>query len=177
MVPDLDDANAYRARAALLSRMCGSRGEGRDPRALLVLLACELTQLRASATLPAATQQTLAVSSPRPGRVAPSRPAARALQTPSARDERFSPVFFSTTKPACAAAPQLEAVQLYAPLSHAIGFGDAFYELETLAYDKLFPESLRRLRRWYSQVWPDAHDLVPRLCAQLRSQLLDAPSL
>lgn len=131
MVPDLDDANAYRARTALLSTMSDPRSRS-DPRALLVLLACELTQLRASASLPKTTQQRLAV----------------------------------------------EAVQLYAPLSHAIGFGEAFRELETLSYSKLFPESLRRLRRWYRQVWPDAHELVPRLSLQIRSQLLDeAPAL
>ena len=55
--------------------------------------------------------------------------------------------------------------------------GDAFYELETLAYGKLFPESLRRLRRWYGEVWPDAHELVPRVCREVREQLLAAPSL
>ena len=63
MVPDLDDANAYRARAALLRTVTapqGRRGQS-DPMALLVLLACELTSLRASASLPAATQQALAL--------------------------------------------------------------------------------------------------------------------
>ncbi|KAL3907328.1 MAG: hypothetical protein SGPRY_010207 [Prymnesium sp.] len=129
-VPDLDDANAYRARDALLQAVTDTNGRT-DPRALFVLLATELTKLRNSASLPEATRQTLA----------------------------------------------LEAVQLYAPLSHAIGCGDTFYELEALSYAKLFPESIRRLRRWYEEVWDDAHELVPRLVTELRDQLLSAPSL
>jgi len=72
----------------------------------------------------------------------------------------------------------LEAVQLFAPLAHSVGLGGgAFSELESLSYASLFPESLRRLRGWYKQTWPDAEVVVPHLCATLEEQLLRAPSL
>ena len=130
LVPDLDDENANYARAALLRSLSNPRS-GTDPRALVVLLACELTSLRGSDALPAASQQSLA----------------------------------------------LEAVQLYAPLSHAVGFGETFYELEALAYSKLFPESLAKLRSWYGEVWADAHEVLSLLIAQLEAQLEEAVSL
>lgn len=71
----------------------------------------------------------------------------------------------------------VEAIQLYAPLAHTVGFGNAFSELETLAYAKLFPDSLRRLQRWYAHVWPDGDSLATQLQAQLEAQLMNAPSL
>ena len=71
----------------------------------------------------------------------------------------------------------IEAIQLYAPLAHAVGFGNAFAELETLAYAKLFPDSLRRLQRWYQQIWPDAERLAITCRGQLEAQLAAAPTL
>ena len=80
--------------------------------------------------------------------------------------------------PAKQHARALEAVQLLAPLAHGIGLGGgAFAELESLSYARLFPESLRNIRGWYMQVWPDGDALVPQLCAMLDSQLQNAPSL
>ena len=72
----------------------------------------------------------------------------------------------------------LESVQVFAPLAHSVGLGGgAFAELESLSYARLFPESLRRLRAWYYQVWPDAETLMPQLCGVLEQQLRTAPSL
>lgn len=71
----------------------------------------------------------------------------------------------------------IEAIQLYAPLAHAVGFGAAFSELETLAYRKLFPESMLKLHSWYQQVWPDGESVVRHLREALEAQLLEAPSL
>ena len=48
---------------------------------------------------------------------------------------------------------------------------------ESLSYAKLFPESLRQLRAYYRQVWPDADALRARLCASLDAELRAAPSL
>lgn len=75
-------------------------------------------------------------------------------------------------------AKALEAVQLFAPLAHSVGLGSGvFSELESLSYARLFPESLRRLRRWYLEAWPDAETLIPHLCETLEAQLKRAPSL
>lgn len=71
----------------------------------------------------------------------------------------------------------VEAIQLYAPLAHAVGFGGAFAELEALAYQRLFPDSLRRLQRWFGIVWPDAQRLVSALCAGLEASIHSAPAL
>ena len=72
----------------------------------------------------------------------------------------------------------LECVQLLAPLAHSIGLGGgSFSELESLSYARLFPESLRQLRGWYMQRWPDAEALSNELCAQTKHQLSTAPSL
>jgi len=71
----------------------------------------------------------------------------------------------------------IESIQLYAPLAHAVGFGRAFAELETLAYARLFPDSLRRLQRWYREIWPDGEALAHQLRAALEIHLLEAPSL
>jgi len=71
----------------------------------------------------------------------------------------------------------IEAIQLYAPLAHAVGFGAAFSELETLAYRKLYPDSMRKLQSWYQQVWPDGDSVVRHLREALEAQLLEAPSL
>ena len=71
----------------------------------------------------------------------------------------------------------LEASQLCAPLAHSLGVGNTFVELESLSYASLFPQSLRRLRAWYQQLWPDARELLPRLCSTIEDALWQAPSL
>lgn len=72
----------------------------------------------------------------------------------------------------------LESVQLFAPLAHSVGLGgSAFAELESLSYARLFPDSLRRLRKWYMQAWPDADSLIDQLCELLDGQLRIEPSL
>jgi ppGpp synthetase/RelA/SpoT-type nucleotidyltranferase len=71
----------------------------------------------------------------------------------------------------------IEAVQLYVPLATSVGFGDAFAELETLAYAQLFPSALRRLQRWYREVWPDAELVVRSVVGAVEAQLDAAPSL
>ena len=72
----------------------------------------------------------------------------------------------------------LESVQLFAPLAHSVGLGGgAFAELESLSYARLFPDSLRRLRSWYVQVWSDADELIPQMSTMLGYNLRLAPSL
>uniref|UniRef100_A0A7S0JJR0 RelA/SpoT domain-containing protein n=1 Tax=Calcidiscus leptoporus TaxID=127549 RepID=A0A7S0JJR0_9EUKA len=70
-----------------------------------------------------------------------------------------------------------QAAQVYAPLAQAAGMRSVGCDLEMISFRKLFPSSIRRLHQWYEQVWPDAHVLLPQLVHQLRTQLLDAPSL
>jgi len=71
----------------------------------------------------------------------------------------------------------LQAIQLYAPLAHSVGFGGEFAQLETLAYQRLFPDSLARLQRWFRLIWPDASRLVNTLCAQVEAQIEQDPVL
>ena len=51
-----------------------------------------------------------------------------------------------------------------------------FADLDGLAYASLFPESLTRLRQWYSLVWHDASLLVPQLQRRLLEELQQAPA-
>lgn len=71
----------------------------------------------------------------------------------------------------------VEAVQLYSPLAHAVGFGREFAELEELAYRRLFPEQYRRLQRWYTSIWHDAQPLLGGLRHSLEARIIGAPSL
>jgi (p)ppGpp synthase/HD superfamily hydrolase len=71
----------------------------------------------------------------------------------------------------------LDAMQLWAPLAHSVGVAHTFADLDSLAYASLFPESLARLRQWYSLVWHDASLLVPQLQRRLLEELQQAPSL
>ena len=41
-------------------------------------------------------------------------------------------------------------MQLWSPLAHSVGVARTFAELDSLAYASLFPDSLARLRQWYS---------------------------
>ena len=71
----------------------------------------------------------------------------------------------------------LDAMQLWSPLAHSVGVAHTFADLDSLAYASLFPESLARLRQWYSLVWHDASQLVPQLQRRLLEELQQAPSL
>jgi hypothetical protein len=71
----------------------------------------------------------------------------------------------------------LQAIQVHAPLASSLGVGGAFSDLEELSYSRLFPESLRSLRVWYTQMWPDSQSLMPHLRDMLEQNLRLAPSL
>ncbi|EOD13921.1 hypothetical protein EMIHUDRAFT_246599 [Emiliania huxleyi CCMP1516] len=75
------------------------------------------------------------------------------------------------------AAVALRAVQLYAPLAQTVGLAPLGCELEAVSYRRLFPGHVSRLGAWFDAVWPDAHQLLPRLIAELRAAVEEAPSL
>ncbi|CAM9721095.1 unnamed protein product [Laminaria digitata] len=54
----------------------------------------------------------------------------------------------------------LEAIQLYVPVSNALGLGSSFLELEELGYKALFPQTYSNIAQWHRGVKGRSHDIV-----------------
>lgn len=54
----------------------------------------------------------------------------------------------------------LEALQIHAPLAHAIGTKEVSSELEDLAFKVILPDSYESLDRWLRSHWPDGNSIL-----------------
>ncbi|CAM9328194.1 unnamed protein product [Scytosiphon promiscuus] len=54
----------------------------------------------------------------------------------------------------------LEALQLYVPVSNALGLGSSFRELEELGYKTIFPQTYSNMALWHRDVKGQSHDII-----------------
>ncbi|CAM9232588.1 unnamed protein product [Ectocarpus fasciculatus] len=64
----------------------------------------------------------------------------------------------------------LEALQLYVPVSNALGLGSSFRELEELGYKTIFPQTYSNMALWHHDVMGKSHDIV----REVKRRMLDA---
>ncbi|CAM9309888.1 unnamed protein product [Ectocarpus sp. 4 AP-2014] len=64
----------------------------------------------------------------------------------------------------------LEALQLYVPVSNALGLGSSFRELEELGYKTIFPQTYSNMALWHHDVMSKSHDIV----REVKRRMLDA---
>ncbi|CAM9094121.1 unnamed protein product [Chrysoparadoxa australica] len=65
----------------------------------------------------------------------------------------------------------LKALQLYVPVSNALGLGSGFKELEELSYSILFPETYSELKLWHADLWASGKAILVHAKATLRRGL------
>jgi ppGpp synthetase/RelA/SpoT-type nucleotidyltranferase len=71
----------------------------------------------------------------------------------------------------------LEALQLYVPISNALGLGQAFGEMEELGYRSLFPRAYSEFSVWHESAAVNGRGLIKEVKGELLRALENHPSL
>ena len=65
----------------------------------------------------------------------------------------------------------LESMQIWAPMAHSLGTGSMLWELEDIAFRRLFPESYKSMEQWLQGHWADPQSVVEGCRLRLREAL------